>query len=668
MHKKTTIHACILSALALALVGCDSSGGGSGNQEVACAETGEYACKTGETEPLYTFQWALNYADSFFKDYPEVFSDGLDLNVEPVHRQGIKGQGVRVLVVDSGVDLHNPDLAPNADFGMSHNLVTGTNDPYPQAGLPNDDPHGTNVAGMIAAAQNGQGVMGIAPLATVGGVNMLENQSPSSLAASLGGAPWSSNVDIFNGSYGQSANASPYEHEFDYQTPITRALKNLRDGKGAIFLKAAGNDFDHAQCGLSAAYYDCSNPANDAFGSREPNAITVAALNAFGESSTYSSAGSVMWVSGMGGEFGRDGIYGEGSTRPYSGPTIFTTDMRGCDVGYSRAGAGTAFLRGESQRGGVADNPNCDYSYMNGTSSATPTLAGVAALMLSANPDLSWRDVRDIMRLSSRKVDADYLKSSPHPDGLIPYGALTDLQTNQLLPKMGNKADIRPGSTTVPIDLGWQVNGAGHEHSNWYGFGVPDAARAVELAQEYRRNPQLSRSEDVKIPAFTEIAAWYQGDRYGPDDLSPIVVPQAKPFPYRRVSLVGTLHSTEQIVDTVQLRLSGDQVCLGSLGLAIQSPAGTMSLLKLPNDGFRFDGVNEFEGYGLSSVAFYGEQAKGDWQVYLMAANPDIPLNLSLPKRDENGQIVWQDSTPCPAEGTSTNDYVFGVEARIIAQ
>jgi hypothetical protein len=48
---------------------------------------------TGETEPLYTYQWALNYKDSYFNYFPETFGGGMDLNVEPVHRQGFKGPG-----------------------------------------------------------------------------------------------------------------------------------------------------------------------------------------------------------------------------------------------------------------------------------------------------------------------------------------------------------------------------------------------------------------------------------------------------------------------------------------------------------------------------------------------------------------------------------------------
>ena len=68
------------------------SGGGSDQTASACPETGPYACKSGETEPLYTFQWALNYAKSWFMGNADqgAYGGGIDLNVEPVHKQGIK--------------------------------------------------------------------------------------------------------------------------------------------------------------------------------------------------------------------------------------------------------------------------------------------------------------------------------------------------------------------------------------------------------------------------------------------------------------------------------------------------------------------------------------------------------------------------------------------------
>ncbi len=637
-------------------------------------ETGAYACQTGETEPLYTFQWALNYADSYFKDFPETFSGGLDLNIEPVHRQGIKGQGVNILVLDSGTDLHNEDLQANADWTMSWNFVSNSNDPYPTDG----DAHGTAVSGIIAAAQNGKGVMGIAPLANLGGANFLSGQSY--FIEAYGGAPWSEKAHVFNASYAADTWAQSYESpDYDsgsYARTITyRGMKNLRDGKGAIFVKAAGNSFDPGLCGVTPSYYDCTNPANDPK-NLEPNIITVAALNTMGGASSYSSAGAVVWVSGMGGEYGNMGVYGEGaSSDPHEeGPTIFSTDLSGCIEGYSHTHAETPFLRGQSQRDGEPDNANCDYNYMNGTSAATPTITGVATLALSANPALTWRDMRDILRQSARKVDAGYLNGKP-AYGDKRYGSLYDLTRNEPIDQMGSADDIRDGETVYPMNLGWQTNAAGHEYSDWYGFGVPDAEKVVALALEYKKNPSLSRDKDVLIPDFRPVAYWHLNDPPDADDdpLETVNLREGLPFPYQRITALGTFAWEDQIVDQLQVRLSGEQVCLGSVGIAAESPSGTVSLLKLPEDHFKA-GIgenrgpwNEFHDYTLGSYTFYDESAKGNWKLFVIASNPDTQITV----RERVGDtIIFRDSEPCPSlnDDGSERDFFFAVEARIIAQ
>ena len=70
------------------------SGGGDSTSTTtstsSCTETGPYACQTGATEPLYTYQWALNAPQSFFATYTEVSDGTTDLKVEAVHKQGIK--------------------------------------------------------------------------------------------------------------------------------------------------------------------------------------------------------------------------------------------------------------------------------------------------------------------------------------------------------------------------------------------------------------------------------------------------------------------------------------------------------------------------------------------------------------------------------------------------
>jgi len=652
----------LLPLIATLLAACGGSGS-DGDKPVACVETGAYACKTGATEPLYTFQWAQNYENSYFKDFPDTFSGGLDLNVEPVHKQGYKGQGVNVLVLDSGTDLNNEDLLPNADFSMSWNFLTETDDPYPDLTDPDEAPHGTVVAGIIAAAQNEKGVMGIAPLANLGGANFLDGQDQA--VAAYGGAAWSSKAHVFNASYGGDTGAVPYESEADYNDiTAIRGLKKLRDGRGAIFVKAAGNSFDPRLCGSGAAYFDCTNPANDT-NTLESHVITVAALNAKGSASSYSSAGSVVWITGMGGEYGSDGNYGEGIGSGNDGPTIFSTDLRGCIHGYSNTGANTPFQRGQTERNGRPDNPDCDYTYMNGTSSATPTISGVAALVLSANPELTWRDMRDILRASARKVDPDYIGHNP-PGGDKPYGALVNLTSNQPTDQVGGPADIVDGAMSFPMDLGWQKNAAGFEYSNWYGFGVPDTEKAVALALEYKQNPGMSRSGDVQKPDFRPLAYWHMNnplDQEEKEELDGADV-REEPFPYQRVTSIATFTGQAQTVDQLQVRLSGENVCLGSLGIAVRSPSGTVSLLKLPNDHFKADGINTFGDYALGSFAFYGEPAQGDWEVLAIASNPAIPTRVLRLKED--GQYHWEDSKPCPPD--DADDFRMLVEARIIAQ
>jgi subtilisin family serine protease len=657
---RRTIRIGLLPLAVSLLAACDGSSG-TGAAQTACAESGPYACKTGSTEPLYAFQWALNYDASFFKDYPDTFSGGLDLNVEPPHRQGIKGQDVNVLVLDSGTDLHNEDLAPNADRSMSWNYLTETDDPFPVKLDPNDAPHGTVVAGIIAAAQNGKGVLGVAPRVRLGAANLLEGQNtPNAYLLAYGNAPWSSKAHVFNASFGSDEIVQAYESETDSGTSAIRGLKNLREGKGALFLKAAGNEFRGLLCGLGPAYYDCTNPANDR-DTLESHIITVAALNAKGSASSYSSAGSVVWITGMGGEYGNYGTYGEmPGPLGNDGPTIFSTDIRGCIEGYSRTGARTPFLRGQTEHNGKFNNTDCDYTYMNGTSAATPTIAGVAALMLSANPDLTWRDARDILRLSARKVDPDYVRNIPH-QGDRPFGALYDLDTHERSEQIGTAADIYDGATRVPIELGWQKNAAGYDYSNWYGFGVPDTERVVALAQEYARQPAMSRGDDVKIPDFAPVAVWYDGTLDPDFDLD--APKRTGPFPYTRVTSIGKLKSDAQIVDQFQVRLRGQNVCLGSLGIAVKSPAGTVSLLKLFNDHFKADALSDFTDYGLASFAFYGEPAEGDWEIFAVASNPAISIQVG--RVDDNGDVEIGVSKPCPA---SPADFQLATEARIIAQ
>ena len=208
-----TLALTLLAAAALTACGggdspsTNASNGGTGGTTPSstCAETGvdaKYACQTGKTEPLYAYQWALKQASSFFAAFGLVANGTTDIDVEDAHSAGIKGQGVNVLVLDDGVDIHNEDLAANVNQSMTYNFDDGTTDPTP-ADIPAniEDAHGTNVAGIIAAAQNGKGVMGIAPRATLGGARYIGTAN-ADITAAYGGADWSKNAYLINASYG----------------------------------------------------------------------------------------------------------------------------------------------------------------------------------------------------------------------------------------------------------------------------------------------------------------------------------------------------------------------------------------------------------------------------------------------------------------------------------
>ncbi|WP_226470706.1 S8 family serine peptidase, partial [Luteimonas panaciterrae] len=96
-----------------------------------------------------------------------------------------------------------------------------------------------------------------------------------------------------------------------------------------------------------------------------------------------------------------------------------------------------------------------------GTSAATPMVSGVAALMLEANPRLTYRDVKYILATTARQIHPDQ-PDVRHPDDR--------------------------GQVLVP---GWTKNAAGHAFSNWYGFGLVDATAAVTKAADFKPLPPL---------------------------------------------------------------------------------------------------------------------------------------------------------------------------------
>ena len=605
-----------------------SCGGDSGSSSTSsCAETGPYACQTGATEPLYTYQWALNAAQSFFASYTLVSDGTTDLNVDAVHKQGIKGQGVNVLVLDNGVEINHEDLKDNVNPSMTWNFQNNNSDPTPSGSSP--DAHGTNAAGIIAAVQNGIGVMGIAPRVTLGAAGDARILNTAQEYAAFGGAPWSINAHVINFSIGRNP-IPPLSYE-DAKAVGGQPWTNLRSNKGLIVIQSAGNEYIYAgknteddplrlcrKVNNTTQIVSCENPVNET-DLLNPMRLSIAAANAKGYRASYSSAGSINWVTGLGGEYSSTGNYGEvGSAANEEGPQIYSTDLMGCERGYSQNGLSAdntvQFMIGGSPIN-MEKNPNCNFDQMNGTSASAPTITGVVALMLSANPNLSWRDVRHILATTSKQMDPDYGSR----EGRNKQISLADYTFTD-----STSTALTDGASATRIDYGWQTNLAGYKYSNWYGFGLADATAAVAKAKATTNY----MSAALTLPAFISVPAM-----------------KNKSFTYGQVTKLGEFTVTDAFkVDGMQLRLnagtkdagtSDDQdsddssstasdLCIGSVGMYVQSPSGTVSILAVPyniyyNTDTQLTTTND---YGLGTYAFYGEAAAGSWQVFTVSGKP----------------------------------------------
>lgn len=560
---------CLLGAT-LALAGC----GGSSNNPPPVAKG----------DPLYEFQWHLkNTGQTSFSSAAGI--PGFDLNVESLFNAGSHGRGVKVLVLDDGIDIRHEDLAANVDHTMLQNFdpkAKDVNDPMP---LSSYDSHGIAVAGIIgAAADNGLGGRGVAPGIALGSINFLcsECMTTEKTILAYGGAPYSAGAWVINASYGQNPTAPiPVDIDTDAKMRAIRGFANMRDGKGIVMVKSAGNEFlrigpedggfEEDQCGPARQHgLSCENPAFDEE-SVMPQVVTVAAVNARGVKSSYSSAGSSILVSGLGGESGY-----AAPKNPYeAGPAIITTDLPGCDRGESRRNPrdphDNDFENPDSEIG-KKYNADCNYtSLMGGTSSAAPTVTGGVALMLEANPKLTWRDLRLILAKTSRKIDENH-----QPIRLALSGG------------------------TYVAEPGWTKNAAGLWFHNWYGYGLVDAAAAVAMAKSY----------GSYLPGGQQLdSGWL-------DSNSGRTVPVGDPN-----GLTNSIaFADKRTIEAVQIRVTFDgDAILGDLGIELISPSGTRSVLMTAHNVFQAS--ETVVDLPLMSNAFNEEPAAGIWTLRVVDVN-----------------------------------------------
>jgi len=534
-------------------------------------------------EPLAFQQWGLlNTGQNGFADTAGVANAGgtlgTDINANAVYSTyGYTGWGVTVGVVDSGMEIAHEDLKANVVPGGSWNFINNTTDPTTTS---TTEDHGTMVSGLIAMSKNGIGGMGVAPNAQLKGFNLLATGawSLANEIASLGGSaasPNSTDVSIFNQSWG-TTNAVDVPVDPTVEGQYAYGTSTLRGGKGALYVKSAGNGFGAygvAYCGGATTIgISCQN-ANFDPDNTLPYNIVMGALNAKGVKSSYSTAGSALWAGTPGGEYGLNAaVAGAGFTAGAYDPAMVTTDISGCAAGFSQTNAsgptGSLFNQGGTNLGGI--NSNCNYTnIMNGTSSASPMMSGTIALVLEANPALTWREVKDILAKTTIQVDTA---------------------------RAGVTVALSDGSYVA--EQPWITNAAGYKFHNWYGFGAVNASAAVNMAKSYVSGSLGTFANTGWIagtlPATTTV----------PDNS---VAGVSATFTVPAVGVSGTVEALQ-----VQVTTSATGGYTGDLGIELVSPSGTKSILKNIKDGFNGNNLN---GMVLASNAFYGENSAGTWTI-----------------------------------------------------
>lgn len=531
---------------------------------------------TMNSDPLYTHQWHLeNVAQTNFATTPGI--EGNDLKLAAAHQQGLTGKGIIVAVVDDGLEIEHEDLAPNVVPGGSYDFVDDDNNPQKAEG---DGGHGTSVAGIIASrGWNNIGTRGGAPYASLKGFNFLESQSSDNFLVSFGGSEYTSDVDIFNFSAGMALKGF-LTLPASRITVITETLPSLREGKGALMVKSAGNYFGNYCAQPEGVRLGCIDSVTDPHHIFQ-QIMVVGSLGADGIKSSYSSVGAVLWVSGYGGEYGLNAEHLGYSDEIVENnpdlfePAIMTTDQSGCDRGYVRASGDSAnvesnqlpeptsvptsniFNDGDSP---LPENSDCHYvSTFNGTSSAAPSVSGSLALVYEANPELTYRDVKYIVAATSRMVDANFGTESL--DNIVYYQ--------------------------------WVNNSAGFSHHNWYGFGAIDTDAAVALAKSF---PAGTLGEQ-------NITPW--------EDTEVEIDATLPEMTERTYSITNNDGGT---IEWVRLKIDFSIEEPGGLGIRLESPSGTVSTLLQPNTNFA---VNPNRAVYLASAAFYGEDSAGTWKLRL---------------------------------------------------
>ncbi|MEL7359769.1 MAG: S8 family serine peptidase [Cyanobacteria bacterium J06560_6] len=372
------------------------------------------------TDTRYSDQWHLHHRGG-----PGLVS-GSHVFAEKAWDITRGSRSVTLAITDDGFDLNHPDL-------QGAGKIVAPRDLKNKDGLPTPvdfENHGTPVAGVALAEETGTGVVGIAPgcsLMPIQTTGYLDDASIEQLF------DWAieQGADVISCSWSPASVYFPLSRRIS--SAINRAATKGRNGKGCIVVFSAGN----ANRPVEGKVEEMGWPRNLLKGvttwlsgfAIHPDVITVSACTSLNRKAAYSNWGRHISVTAPSNNAPPSMALSEGTfdTGPpvqgsLPGRVVITSDRTGSE-GYSLD----------------------DYTGFGGTSSSCPLVAGVVGLMLSANPDLTARQVKQLLQRTTDKI----IDKEPDPQLGQSYGT-------------------------------YDRNG----HSLWFGHGKVNAYKAVKAAQE----------------------------------------------------------------------------------------------------------------------------------------------------------------------------------------
>lgn len=566
--------------------------------KAAAATTDATFTAPGLTDPIAANQWHLGKLGGIAKLWEEY-----------------TGKGIKVGVYDSGIDTRVAEIAANYD-ASNEVVVDGVR--YNGTYRPIAGPHGTAVAGLIAAARDGEGTVGIAYDAKITGINIFDPYSGGKLDPGifinvedqtrfLSAFAQGNKFDITNHSWGGEPSHFPTANralEGSRAALLIDALESTaatgRGGLGTIAVKAAGNygtilNNDPTPYGVDGEGESVST---------DRHWISVAAYReADGFASAYSARGAQLLISAPSSDY-----------RNVGGTGIWSSDAKGYE-GYN-----------------LTSDPGGDLDYTDdfgGTSAATPITSGVIALMLDANDQLGWRDVKDILAASATLPVA--FDTGPVSTTIETNGRPLTVSFNEDRFKV---TGAEAGS----------VNGGGHHYSTDYGYGALNAFNAVRMAEVWSLFGTAKTSAN-EVVSSTSVAF-----------NTPVVLPEFVFNPETGNSSVKTTPTVFKINVTEDVNIEHLDVFFSystpeaflnytrAFDIIVTSPTGVSYNVSMASEPSNFGPGKNGPGTEVIGLAgFRGETSVGEWTVTFTDPVLDFQSIMNSIKLNLFGAAVTND-------------------------